>query len=226
MFRSMPKRHPLNKELSLHYESQYRGLPINVTKGPVIVQYMEALMDTYQKQANDYARVFALRVDLYFPYGWSEQQRVACDYFSRFMNSLNSQLDAFNARQRLAGKGRTNRVRFCRVYEDGQDGRGLHIHAVLFFNGHAFHRVGDKSSPHENLFHRVCAAWASSLGLYPCQAIQDGLIEFSDTEHVIDNSDPNVEGLRNDMFYHLFYICKAYSKRFDLPVKTFSRSRG
>jgi hypothetical protein len=226
MFQGMPKRHPLNKELCLHYEPSYRGLSINVNEGPMIAQYMDALIETYYKQANQYARVFALRVDLYFPYEWSVQQRVACDYFSRFMDSLNAKLEAFKHRKRLEGKSRGNRVRFCRVYEQGNDGRGLHIHAVLFFNAHAFHVVGDKTSTSENIFHRINAAWASSLGLYSCQVIQSGLVEFSGTEHVIDNSSQNVEQLRSDMFEHLSYICKAYSKRFDLPVKVFSRSRG
>lgn len=39
-------RHPLNQNLSIHYESTYLGLPIQVEKGPFIREYLHRLYQT------------------------------------------------------------------------------------------------------------------------------------------------------------------------------------
>ncbi|MDR9499950.1 MAG: inovirus-type Gp2 protein [Hydrogenovibrio sp.] len=223
MFQNMPKRHPLNKELTLSYENHYRQAPVNVSRGPMIVEYMDGLIQTYKNQKAQYPKVFAVMITLYFPADWSEIERVQADYFSRFMASLRAQIDSHTQRRRLQGDGRTNQVRFCRVVEDGSQ-RGLHIHAVLFFNGHAFRALGDYDSTQMNLYHRIVAAWGSALGLYPCVIAEQGLIDFSHGGYFIEPGQALRETVKS-MFYHYSYLCKAQTKRFDLPLKTMSRSR-
>lgn len=224
-YQGLPKRHPENKELTLWYEPEYNGAPILTTQGPMVKEYLDGLIETYTKHSQQYTKRFVVMVNLYFPTHSSLDPRVQQDYFKRFIASLTAQIDAHGERKRAKGDGRTNKIRFCRVYEDGFN-RGLHVHAVLFFNGHSFRALGDFNSTQNNLYHRIVAAWASALGLYPCQVIQDGLIDLSHGGYYIDSNDVNKSQLVKQMFEHYSYICKAYSKRYDLPVKVFSRSRG
>ncbi|WP_321275951.1 inovirus-type Gp2 protein [Thiomicrorhabdus indica] len=224
-YQGLPKRHPENKELTLWYGSTYSNAEIQTAKGPMVKEYLDGLIETYKKHSQQYSKRFVVIVHLNFPPHSSLEQRVQQDYFKRFMASLNSQIDAHAERKRAQGDGRTNKIRFCRVYEDGQN-RGLHLHAVLFFNGHSFRALGDFNSTQNNLYHRIVAAWASALGLYPCQLIQEGLIDLSHGGYFIDSGAASSKSVVLEMFKHYSYICKAYSKRYDLPVKIFSRSRG
>lgn len=224
-YQSLPKRHPENKELTLWYESTYLNAGILTTQGPMVKEYLQGLIDTYSSHTKQYTKGFAVLVNLYYPTQTTLQQRVEQDYFKRFMASLNAQVEAHGQRKRAQGEGRTNKIRFCRVYEDGQE-RGLHIHAVLFFNGHSFRALGDYNSTQNNLFHRIVAAWASALGMYACQVIYDGLIDLSHGGYFLDKTQSHNREIVLDMFKHYSYVCKAYSKRYDLPVKVFSRSRG
>lgn len=226
MFWQKPLRHPLNKELHLLYEPRYRGASINVEDGPMVMQYMAALMETFNRHQRQYSKIFSVMVSLYFPGDWRDWKRQGKDYFCRFMDSLNAKLDAHNNRKKKQSDSRSNQVRFCRVYEWGPD-RGIHIHAVLFFNGHVFWRLGDFESTRENLKHRITASWASALGMLPDKVRYERLIHISDGDgYFLERGADDFRDNVGDMFYHYSYICKAYSKRFDLPVKTFSRSRG
>lgn len=55
--------------------------------------------------------------------------------------------------------------------------------------------------------------------------VNENLVHFSDGGYYIEFGSDHSQQVK-DMFYQYSYICKAYSKRFDLPLKTFSRSRG
>lgn len=223
-YQSYPLRHPKNKELKLYYDNYYKNVPIQTMRGPMVIQYMDALIETIQCQFVQYSKVFAVRVDLYFPSDWDESQRLRLDYYTRFMESLKAKLAAFNHRKAQIGDSRSNTVRFCRAYEYGVN-RGLHIHAVLLFNGHVFRGLGNYQSTQENLYHRINSAWASALALYPAQVIGDGLVHFGETFFVETGQQDRVEQIKR-LFAQSSYICKADTKRFDLPVKVFSRSRG
>lgn len=219
------KRHPDNKELTLHYEPVYKGVPVNVSRGPMVVEYMEALIDTYVRHANQFTKRFIVRVDLYFPPDWSDAQRVSVDYYSRFMEALKARIETYNHHQAQKGQSRSQTIRFCRVFEQGEK-KGLHIHALLMFNGHSFSTLGDFQSTELNMYHRLIAAWGSALGIYPCQITDQGLVHFNDGGYYLDHNDPHCSDKVKAMFTHCSYICKAYSKRYGLPIKTFSRSRG
>lgn len=223
-YQSYPMRHPENKELKLHYDGYYKSVPIQTKRGPMITQYMDALIETIQRHFNQYSKVFAVRVDLYFPSEWNESQRVRLDYYTRFMESLKAKLAAFNYRKAQVGDGRSNTVRFCRAYEYGVN-RGLHIHAVLLFNGHVFRGLGSYQSTEENLYHRISGAWASALGLHPAHVISEGLVHFGETFFVERGRQETADQVKQ-LFSHSAYLCKADTKRFDIPVKVFSRSRG
>jgi hypothetical protein len=225
MFAHMPLRHPLNKELSLLYAHMYKGVNVNVQYGPMVVPYLAAMIDTFILHKRQYSKIFTIMVSLYFPGDWSDWERLGKDYFSRFMDSLNAKLDAFDERKRKAGDSRSNQVRFCRVYEWGLE-RGIHIHAVLFFNGKVFKYLGQHDSGLENLRFRITDAWAAALGMVPCAVNYEGLINFSRKEYYLDREAADFRDKVKDMFFHYSYICKAYSKRYDIPVKVFSRSRG
>lgn len=221
-YKSRPLRHPENKELSLSYDGSYRNVPVQTKRGPMIINYLDGLNETIERQLKQYAKVFAVRVDLYFPADWNESKRLSLDYYSRFMDSLKAKLAAFDYRKAQAGDSRSNTVRFCRVYEIGES-RGLHIHAVLLFNGHIFRSLGNYSSSDENLYHRINAAWGSALQLFPAEVSSQGLVHFNKPFYIEGRTDRS-EKVRQ-LFTHSAYICKADTKRFNRPVKVFSRSR-
>lgn len=233
LFANYPKRHPLNYDLSLCYQNSHRNIYINVNKGPIIIEYMDTLIETFLKQQNDYSRVYAVMVNLSFPKHWPEAKRIGEDFYSKFMDSLNGRIRHFNNLKKKVGQSRSSRVRFCRVIEDGQtrcefgDPKGLHIHTVLFFNGHQFNRLGDLTSGNVNLGFRIESAWASALRLDVAEVRRQGLVDFSKNArgYLIDSNMPNKNAKAQEMFYHFSYICKAFSKRYDLNIKTFSCSR-
>jgi hypothetical protein len=223
-YQSYPLRHPQNKELRLHYGTSYKNAPVQTKRGPMVVEYMEALIETLKLHFSQYPKVFALRVDLYFPADWDESQRLSLDYYTRFMESLKAKLAAFNHRKAQVGDSRSNTVRFCRVYEQGIQ-RGLHIHALLLFNGHVFRGLGDYHSTQENLYHRINSAWASALAMHPVQVVSEGLVHFGETFY-IERGQQDTPSQIKELFTRSAYICKADTKRFDVPFKIFSRSRG
>ncbi|MDR9498892.1 MAG: inovirus-type Gp2 protein [Hydrogenovibrio sp.] len=224
IFDNQPKRHPGNKELRLWYEPVYRGVFINTKNGPMVVEYLESLISTYQRHAAEYpSKRLIVRVDLYFPSHWSDEQRLHTNYFTRFVSALKARLTAFNQQR---GYQRSNTVRFCRAVEYGADGRGIHIHAVLFFNGSVFRALGAPDSVNVNLAHRINESWASALGLMPAETLYHGLIHWPDgCEFFIDSNLQGYTDVAKAFFTRSAYLCKAFSKRFDLPVKAFSCSR-
>jgi len=56
-------RHPNNTNLTLHYHSDYQGLPVQTERGPLVRDYLERLHLTMNKDP----RVFAFRFDLRLP---------------------------------------------------------------------------------------------------------------------------------------------------------------
>ncbi|BBN60634.1 YagK/YfjJ domain-containing protein [Hydrogenovibrio marinus] len=221
----MPKRLLENKNLNLHYESLFHDKPVCVNYGALIVNYLEGLENTINLQLNQYSKVFAVRVDLFFPVEWSDEQRVSHDYFSQFMDSLKAKLRAFNHRKQLAGDGRSNRVRFCRVIEYGENGRGVHIHAVLLFNGHVFRSLGCYNEGRENLYQRILGAWASALSLMHSDVRYRGLVNFSNGGYLLDRSSSGFAASIDQSFFDFSYLCKVYTKHFYFPIKVFSKSR-
>lgn len=139
--------HTQFKDMKLTYSEYHNGYRIMTEKGPVNVQHLESMIENIVTTYLHWDRVFSVRVDLYFPKGWTEEQRLSQDYFSCFIRSLNEQMAALNKRLAIKGNHRDLSPRYYRTVEVGKD-RGIHIHTVLMFNGHQFRGLGDFGEPH------------------------------------------------------------------------------
>ncbi|SFR52627.1 inovirus-type Gp2 protein [Thiomicrospira sp. ALE5] len=173
--------------LNVTHATFHNGYRILTDKGPLLVDALNKMIETTVTTYLQWDRVFATRVDLYFPTDWSQEQRLAQDYFSKFIRSLNEQLNHLNSKLAHSGNQRDLAVRFFRSIEVAPE-RGLHIHCLLLFNGHQHRSLGDFGKPHikqwnengepthphqwplnntllqqDSLGRKILAAWASAL---------------------------------------------------------------
>ncbi|MCF8004256.1 MAG: inovirus Gp2 family protein, partial [Chromatiaceae bacterium] len=162
---NQPKRSPLNRNHTLHYESHYSPeegavFPVMKAHAPLITQYLDRAALVFKHAILDYGRVLVLRFDLSFPAGfiWPDAERSNA-VFDRFINAFNSQLEFAQLRRNSPHRCRARHIaarEFC-----PKSGR-LHFHVMLLLNGHAYYTLGTKD--HEgSLFTRIIQAWASAL---------------------------------------------------------------
>ena len=219
-----PARHPDNKDLVLHYDFLYEGHPVQTLNGPLVEPYIRALVHQVVDVYVAMPKVFALRVDLHFPADWTRERCLntetdengkpvfSKDYFTRFTESLKSKLNAYFKATGKTKQSRSLPLFFCRTYEMGKAdyNRGVHIHALLMTNGHAFYSLGDYSSK-EALAKRtfstmVREAWASAL------------FGFDHKNQGYDDSDwrskiPNFRNVERVFDEGLVYFCRAWNER-------------
>jgi hypothetical protein len=263
-----PARHPDNKELRLYYDSVFEDrYVVQMLNGPLVYEYTHALIDQINEFYSAWPKVFAVRVDLYFPVDWTLEQRLnkapvnedglfSKDYFTRFIESLNSKLAVYYRATDRLEQARRLPLAYCCAFEVGhkKKNRGLHIHALLMTNGHAFYSLGNYSSK-EALAKRsfstlVREAWASALfgfdrnrSEYPANDWRSTIPNFKHIERVFDDGLVNFSrawGERHrryedpfefhysqmiDVIFAASYLCKAHTKYFKDGLHPFRCSR-
>jgi hypothetical protein len=216
-------RHPVNTNLSLHSGSEFLGRPILADKGPFIREYLNRLDETIKKAIDQYARVFAFRVDLRLPVN---TQLPACAYtnqvIERFIESFK---DAIRRNRRMAllrtPKSHGSNVRYVWAREIGQHGVP-HYHLVILLNRDAFCVLGNFKSNSDNLFHRLESAWAAALRL-AVEAIS-GAVHIPEGKPVYYLNRGQAEG-QDALFKRASYLCKAATKVFGNGQHGFGCSR-
>lgn len=208
-----PKRVKDNSNLYLHYGHFYKGLPVQVSRGPLVENWLERLRLVILDHLQCYRRTFALRIDLRLPvtYRLPEGQVFGNDYAHHFKRYLKRSLDKQVRLKRASGE---------RVHEHGlklivareyeSEGEKPHFHLLLLFNGNAYTSMGRMKLECDNLFVRICEAWANVLGLHPFEC--KGLVQFArDYQFRVDFGDQNgLEGL----FLAASYLAKQATKNF------------
>ena len=187
-YREGRKTHQVFKGWQLSYSNFFNGYAVQADSGPLLKEALIRLIQTVVTSYLANSKIFTCRVDLYFPAEWSTEKRLAVDYYSRFIKSLNEQMSVIENQlksgERSGGKSKDRDlfVRHYRAFEfgdgkkykkkggnnqddDSQDKqRGVHIHAVLMFNGHRFMNLGDLTDLRKKgLGRMIMAAWASAL---------------------------------------------------------------
>lgn len=202
------KTHLVFNDWRLIFSNFFNGYAVQADKGPLVREGLENLIKTVVTSYLTNSKNFVCRVDLYFPFEWSDEKRLEIDYYSKVIKSLNEQMAALEKQLKSTDRsdGKSNErdlfVRHFRVIEYG-DGRGrnksipndqeridkargIHIHALLMFNGHQFTSLGDLNDLSRNGIGRmIIAAWASSLFGYS-RSKPEG-IEPSDWRYTIPN---------------------------------------
>ena len=215
-------RHHQNSNLIIHNEPSYHGLPIQVEKGPFILQYLERLDRTIGQALEQHARVFVFRVDLRLSavleqYGGEYTNQV----FERFIASFKAKIKHNRDKARKENKyAHDSSVRYVWAREVGQHGKP-HYHVAIFLNYDAFNALGKYESGRDNMFNRLQEAWASALAL-PVDAVR-GLVEVPrNATYSLRRDDPQGQ---KDFFYRASYLCKAATKVYGSGQHGFGSSR-
>lgn len=214
-------RHAENANLILHQVPTFEGLPVQTKRGPLVVSYLKRSKDILNRSLQQYGRVFAFRVDLRYPVGYTFPIIDNNEILDRFFASLKAKI-RYNRDQALADNryAHDTLVRYVWCRELGQHGIP-HFHMAILLNYDAFCSLGRFELGRENLFNRLHSAWASALGLSIENVI--GLVEFPKNPfYVLRRDDPESMA---DFFYRASYLCKADTKYYGNGVHGFGSSR-
>ena len=214
-------RHTDNANLILHHDPVFEGLPVQTEQGPLIVSYLERTRNTLKRSLDQYGRVFAFRIDLRFPVGFSFPIIDNNDFIERFFASLKAKIRHNRDQASLSNRyAHDTLVRYVWCRENGQHGMP-HYHVAVMLNYDAFCTLGRFEMDRDNLFNRLHEAWASAVGLSANQVV--GLVEFPRNPfYVLRRDDPNSVA---EFFYRASYLCKAETKSYGNGVHGFGASR-
>ncbi|NMM38055.1 MAG: inovirus Gp2 family protein [Glaciimonas sp.] len=215
-------RHPINSNLTLHYEDNYLGFPVQFDKGPFIREYLNRLHQTVSSAIGQYPRVFAFRFDLRLPpgmnpHGLSYENKI----IERFIESFKAKIK-YNRQMAFRDNkyAHDSVVRYVWTREVGQRGRP-HYHIAILLNYDAYCALGKFEPGRDNMFNRLQDAWASALDL-PLEAIV-GLLEIpAKPKYFIYRYDN--ESIAQ-FFYRASYLCKSATKSFGNGSHGFGASR-
>lgn len=214
-------RHSKNTNLNLHHHSTYRGFPVQTTRGPLIVEYLDRSMAVVNRTLQQYARVFAFRVDVRFPSGQCDSYFDDNHVLERFFASFKAKIRHNRDKAREANPhAHESVVRYIWSREVGQHGVP-HYHVVFLLNNDAFCTLGQYELGRANLFNRLHEAWASALGISVENAV--GLVHFPDNPYYfLRREDP--ASIAN-LFYRASYLCKSDTKQYGDGAHAFGTSR-
>lgn len=203
-------KHPVPRlRVKLHYEGIFEGFPLQESKGPFYADYLARLILTMRRAMCQYARVYAIRVDLKFPRDYScNLKEVKNDVFYDFMESFKAKVQHNRAQARKASRSsHDSQVRYVAAREESLLGHP-HYHLVAFLNYDAFKTLGFYELGRSNLFNRLIQAWASALCIPVERAL--GLVNFpSNPDYRIDREDSDSQ---SRFVYRASYICKVATK--------------
>lgn len=216
------KRHSQNQNLIIHEGSDYSGMPVQVSKGPFVKQYLEKLSGTMELALKQYSRVLAFRVDLRLPKDVELPECVCMnDVISKFLASFKAKIQHNREKARKEKKyAHDTLVRFVWAREIGGDGRP-HFHVAILLNYDAFNALGKFEIGRDNMFNRLQQAWASALGLPVEDA--EGLVEIPANAVYCLRRDGKQS--QADFFYRASYLCKVATKVYGDGLHGFGASR-
>jgi len=205
------------------------GLPVQVYRGPLVVEWLERLRLGLLEQVAIHSRVFVLRIDLRFPtyYSLPEGQVYGNDYLDRFKRHLKRALEALPT-------NRNHGLKLIAAREYDKEGCKPHFHVLLLLNGNAIRATGRWDLSSDNLYSRLHEAWSFSLGLESYEIL--GLIQFSGGDgyrikgrrkakggvFFLERGDNN---MFKDVFFAGSYLAKYATKNFHDGCHPFISSR-
>lgn len=213
-------RLPENTNLSLHWLPEYEGLPVQVTSGPLVENYLRSLKETLFLSLSDYRRVFAFRFDLRFP--TSEHLRLNDEHcVERFIASFKAKIRHNRNQAQLRNQiTHDTRVRYVWCREKGEH-ELPHYHFAMLLNYDAFSSLGLFEYGRSNIFNRLHEAWSSALNLNEVET--RGLVEFPlDSRYVIRRDEPSSW---EAFFFRCSYLCKSETKEYGDRRHNFGFSR-
>lgn len=146
-----------------------QDLKLNTKQGPLNPKHLTAIAKVINKAMEEYTRVMALRVDFRLPKNPHVPLNLSQGLVTRFIESLQAQLDAERIRRANEGKPtRPCHLRYIGKREFNVGETRMHYHFVLLFNNDAYTFLGKFVDDAGNLASKIAKAWCSALGLeYP-----------------------------------------------------------
>ncbi|MED5071935.1 inovirus Gp2 family protein [Pseudomonas aeruginosa] len=224
---SLRLRHSNNRNLHLHCDDTFEGLPVMVKRGPLIREHLSSLKHTIELAMAQYPRVLAFRVDLHLPQGidlpdYAYKNQVISDFFESFRRRIQYHQEKVRARD---GYARGCKVRYVWAREIGRNGKP-HYHVLILLNGNAYFTVGRLRSERVNMVSRLQEAWANALGL-PADLVREAVHITENAEYQIDQrARPGDQDQLCELFYRASYLCKEATKSFGDRQRSFDTSRG
>jgi len=197
--------------------------------GNHIVNYKDATLNVIQRAVMEHPRTLAIRVDLHDPAILDNGDTISClhdtspNVMSRFINSLNAKIDAYQHRQRMNGKRvYPNTLRYTWVREYTQTGK-RHYHMILLLNKDAFYHLGDYDVELVTLRTMIITAWCSALSIHP--EVGQDLVHYADTGKSELYQRDIVSGLYPvELLNRINYMAKEKSKIFEDGNRNFGCS--
>lgn len=210
------KRHKDNTNLRLSNGDKYKEYSVQGTHGPLIVNYLDKVIETVSLASGQYSKVFAFRLDLHFP-NWLEQNDYPTnEHIRRFVKKLDAIIQAD-----LKGGKHSSKLRYIWVREIGVN-QNIHYHLAILLNGNAYSTVGNYSLSNKNLFSRIVNAWARALDAEPQEIVS--------CVHIPENAEyrlprSSIE-MTNAFIQRISYLCKSKTKQYGTLSHSFGSSRG
>lgn len=220
------QRNPLNRNQKLYFLPQYQGMPVQQREGGLIENYLSRLQRVIDTALDDYPRVFAFRVDLRFPIAFRFLQldlvEVGNAAITKFLASFKAKVSHNRFRLKKTNPcAHDSVVRYVWARELSQEGVP-HYHVAFLLNKDAFFTVGTYELGRENIYNRLCQAWASALGIDV--SLAQGLVHIPENAgYSLFRHDPAGQA---DFFHRASYLCKQSSKQFGDGQHGFGASRG
>ncbi|MFT5757556.1 MAG: hypothetical protein ACI9LM_002292 [Alteromonadaceae bacterium] len=143
---TMSTRLQTNPNLTLHSDRYFNGMQVQVSNGPLILNYLESMDQVIQNAVSEHPRTIAIRIDLRLP---KANGCLDCpneydnSVMSKFIDSLKAQVNADQARRRRLKKRHfTCSVRVIWVAEHDSVMQN-HYHIVIFKNNDCYNLLGD-----------------------------------------------------------------------------------
>lgn len=188
--------------------------------GPCNHHHINRIHDTLRKALDEYPRTFIQRVDLRLPDENYEQHHVDSTLMTRFMESLKSQIKQTQKRKRMQGKRvHPCDVRYVWLREFGEKKGKKHYHVALMLNNDTYCNTGTYCPVGDVYIHNlalmIMEAWVRTLNLHTQQNYQRyyKLVHFVlEGDFRLDINDEHFEYRYGQIFQHLEYMAKLYSK--------------
>tara|TARA_R110001583_G_scaffold195026_1_gene368580 strand:- start:807 stop:1442 length:636 start_codon:yes stop_codon:yes gene_type:complete len=210
------KRLQENKNLTLVYGNQYRGMPIYNSPDGLVKEYLDRTYEVIDYALIEYTNVYTFRVDINFPSNWVIDENQAAIYVDGFIRAFRNRIRSNNAKIKY-----TTDLRYIGTREYTQEGR-IHYHFMFFVNKNSYHTLGAFNVLRSNLYTRLVTAYARALTIEPGEAM--GYVNIpSNAGMVIKRG--CAEGVGNAI-YRASYLCKAHSKQYHNRKHSFFSSRG
>jgi len=207
------------------YHQESNCMPLTLMESVELnKQYVSRISSVINNAVNEYARVFAFRVDLRFPGDMLDYYQRNSDIpngrvprvgveMSRFVESFKAQI-----KHDLYVKSKSGsrvypcnlRVVWCREINESER---FHYHLLVLLNKDAYFTLGNYKSP-ASMANRVVKAWASALALINIEHAKR-LVHFPDNHsYFIDRNSAEFSKQLNDVMYRTSYLAKTATKQY------------